>query len=240
MRPGAVPPAAVRPMRDALVERSPLDIRRRLARAIIPAAALITILAIAVPAPVAATDPVITDPTATLPAPTETPAATDPAPTETPAPTAPAASAPVVATPAVVVTPTVVRRHRRTAAQRLIAEARRKLGDRYVYGAIGPRRFDCSGLVIFVARHSHNRRILHAGNRSARSFLATYRRHHRASRHHGRPGDLVVWGGGRHIGIYLGHGRAISALTRRGVSVHRVNAVTMPFTAFLHTHLYAR
>ena len=131
----------------------------------------------------------------------------------------------------------MVRRHRKTAAQRLIAEARRKLGDRYVYGAIGPRRFDCSGLVIFVARHSHNRRILHAGDRSARSFLQTYRRHHRASRHHGRPGDLVVWGGGRHIGIYLGHGRAISALTRRGVSVHRIHAVTMPFTAFLHTHL---
>ena len=220
-------------MRDALVERSPLDLRRRLARAIIPAAALITILAIATPAPVAATDPVITDPAATLPAPTETPAPTDPA------PTAPAAPAPVVAAPAAAVTRTVVRRHRKTAAQRLIAEARRKLGDRYVYGAIGPRRFDCSGLVIFVARHSHNRRILHAGDRSARSFLQTYRRHHRASRHHGRPGDLVVWGGGRHIGIYLGHGRAISALTRRGVSVHRIHAVTMPFTAFLHTHLYA-
>ena len=52
-------------------------------------------------------------------------------------------------------------------------------------------------------------------------------------------GDLVVYNNGAHIGIYLGHGRAISALTRRGVSVHRVHAVTMPFSGFLHTRLYS-
>ena len=51
-------------------------------------------------------------------------------------------------------------------------------------------------------------------------------------------GDLVVGGNGRHLGIYLGHGRAISALTRRGVSVHRLHAVTQPFTGFLRTRLW--
>jgi cell wall-associated NlpC family hydrolase len=221
-------------MGDALEERSTLDYRRRIARAIIPAAALITILTVATPSSAAATDPVITEPTATLPAPADAAA-----PTETTPPAAPATTAPVA--PAAVVAPAVVQSashpHRRTAAQRLIAVARRKLGDRYVYGAMGPRHFDCSGLVIFALRHSHNGRVVSPGLRSARSFLVRYRRHHRASRHHGRPGDFVIWGGGRHIGIYLGHGRAISALTRRGVSVHRINAVTMPFTAFLHTHL---
>ena len=125
-----------------------------------------------------------------------------------------------------------------TAAQRLIRVARRQLGDRYVYGAAGPRRFDCSGLVLYSLRHSHSRRIASLGGRSADSFYAAYRRHHRVGRHHGHPGDLVIWGGGRHIGIYLGQGRAISALTRRGVSVHGLHAVTMPFNGFLHTRLW--
>src|SRR5207244_2051731 len=74
---------------------------------------------------------------------------------------APALPAPVVVSPAVTATRVAIRRPRRTAAQRLIAVARRKLGDRYVYGAMGPRHFDCSGLVIFALRHSHNGPLLH-------------------------------------------------------------------------------
>lgn len=211
-----------------------MDLRRRLARAILPAAALITILSIAIPAPATATEPVPSD-TVTTTLPASEPPATDPTvPVDPPVVVEPA---PPVATPAAT---TSVVRHRRSAAARLIAVARRQLGDRYVYGAMGPGRFDCSGLVLFALRRSHNRRVVHSGLRSARSILQSYRRHHRTSRHHGRPGDLVVWGGGTHIGIYLGHGRAISALTRRGVSVHRIGAMTMPFTAFLHTRLATR
>jgi cell wall-associated NlpC family hydrolase len=54
-----------------------------------------------------------------------------------------------------------------------------------------------------------------------------------------KPGDLVVWGGGSHIGIYIGHGKAISTLTR-GVRVHGVHAVTARFTAYLHTGMWKR
>ena len=174
-------------------------------------------------------------------------AATEPAPAE-PVPTEPIVTEPAPVEPAVVepapvattttVTTTSTRRHRRTAAQRLIRVARRQLGDRYVYGAAGPRRFDCSGLVLYSLRHSHSRRVASLGGRSADSFYAAYRRHHRVGRRHGHPGDFVIWGGGRHIGIYLGQGRAISALTRRGVSVHGLHAVTMPFNGFLRTRLW--
>ena len=200
--------------------------RRRLSRALIPVAIAITTLTVVIPVtPAFATDPVPVDP-----APTPAPVEPAPAPVE-PAP------APVVVAPTTTVVATSTRRSR---AHRLIAVARRKLGDRSVYGAAGPRRFDCSGLVLFTLRQSHNRHAAPLGGRSADSFLAAYRRHHRFSRHHGHPGDFVIWGGGRHIGIYLGHGRAISALTRRGVSVHGMHAVTMPFTGFLHTRLWAR
>ena len=47
----------------------------------------------------------------------------------------------------------------------------------------------------------------------------------------------MVWGGGSHIGIYLGGGMAISTLTS-GVRIHAVNAVTAPFTAYLRTGIY--
>ncbi len=124
-----------------------------------------------------------------------------------------------------------------TAAARLIRAARAEIGHHYRYGASGARFFDCSGLVIYALRHSGNARIVARGHRSARSIYLQFRAHHKASRTGGRPGDLVVWGGGRHIGIYLGHGRAISALTSRGVRIHNVRALTSSFTAFLHTGL---
>ena len=197
-----------------------MDLRRPIARAIIPIAIAITVLATIAPSvPVAATEPPPVEPVPTTPAPD----ATQVAPTPVPAPVTLSASR---------------RHHRRSAADHLVAVARRKIGDRYVYGASGPRRFDCSGLVLFSLRRSHNRHVVRHGLRSAAAIYQSYRRHHRVSRHHGHRGDLVVWGGGRHIGIYLGHGRAISALTSRGVSVHRIHAMTMPFTGFLHTRLY--
>jgi murein DD-endopeptidase len=206
--------------------------RRRLSRALIPIAIAITVLTAVTPSsPAFATEPVPVEPSPT-PVPVEpTPTPVEPAPV-------PVEPAPVVVAPTT--TTVVATGFRRTRAARLIAVARRKLGDRYVYGASGPSRFDCSGLVLFSLRRSHNRRVAPLGGRSADSFYAAYRRHHRFSRHHGHRGDFVIWGRGRHIGIYVGHGRAISALTGRGVSVHGLHAVTLPFTGFLHTRLWAR
>ncbi len=48
-----------------------------------------------------------------------------------------------------------------------------------------------------------------------------------------------IWGRGSHVGIYIGHGKAISTL-RNGVRIHRVNAVTARFTAYLHTGMSVR
>ena len=49
----------------------------------------------------------------------------------------------------------------------------------------------------------------------------------------------MIWGRGTHIGIYIGHGKAISTLTR-GVKIHRVFAVTASFTAYLHTGMWKK
>lgn len=54
-----------------------------------------------------------------------------------------------------------------------------------------------------------------------------------ATRTNPRRGDLIVWGHAKHVGIYLGSRRAISALVS-GVRIHRVNELIDPFTTYLH------
>jgi Bacterial SH3 domain/NlpC/P60 family len=120
-------------------------------------------------------------------------------------------------------------------ADNVIAVAKTKLGARWVHYAVGPRVFDCSGLVYYVFRKTGNVRKI-GGRMSAYGYLAWFRHRGLASRTGAKPGDLVVWGGGSHVGIYLGHGKAISTLTS-GVRIHGVHAVTAKFTAFLHTGL---
>ena len=120
-------------------------------------------------------------------------------------------------------------------AAQIIRIAKAQVGDRYRYGAMGPSAFDCSGLVLYAYKAAGDYRVVGSGRyRSARSLYYYFKRHGKASRTGGQPGDIVVWGGGTHVGIYLGNGYAVSALTR-GVRVHRVHAVTARFTAYLHT-----
>jgi cell wall-associated NlpC family hydrolase len=120
-------------------------------------------------------------------------------------------------------------------AAQIIRIAKAQVGDRYRYGAMGPSAFDCSGLVLYSFKAASDYRAVGYGHyRSARSLYYWFRSRGLASRTGARPGDLVVWGGGSHIGIYIGNGYAVSALTR-GVRVHRVSALTTPFTAYLHT-----
>jgi len=122
-------------------------------------------------------------------------------------------------------------------AAQIIRIAKAQVGDRYRYGAMGPSAFDCSGLVLYAYKYAGDYRVVGSGHyRSARSLYYHFRSLGRASRTGGQPGDIVVWGGGTHVGIYLGNGYAVSALTR-GVRVHRLNALTAPFTAFLHTRM---
>jgi cell wall-associated NlpC family hydrolase len=116
--------------------------------------------------------------------------------------------------------------------------ARAQAGDRWRYGATGPSSFDCSGLVIYAYRKAGDLRLIGNGNfRSAAALLRYFRLRGRTSRTQATPGDLVVWGNGRHIGIYLGGGMAISTLSS-GVRIHRVKALTAPVTAFLRTGIY--
>jgi cell wall-associated NlpC family hydrolase len=121
-----------------------------------------------------------------------------------------------------------------SAAAVVVAFARSHLRARYRPSAIGPKRFDCSGLMWRVFREAGLDSKV--ASQSARSIYLSYRARGLASRTDPKVGDLVVWGKGSHIGVYIGGGNAISALTT-GVRVHRVRAMLSPFTAYLHTRL---
>lgn len=113
---------------------------------------------------------------------------------------------------------------RATAAQRFESKADRVLrvtrnhrGDWYQYGAAGPNRFDCSGLVMYVFQHALGKSLPHNAE-------AQMQRAHRITRAHARRGDLVfqVDSGGYayHVGIYAGHGYMWDA-PHSGARVHK-------------------
>jgi cell wall-associated NlpC family hydrolase len=128
----------------------------------------------------------------------------------------------------------------KTEAQQIIKIAMQQRGDPWRYGATGPRAFDCSGLVIYAFRTAGDTAAVANGrHRSARALYNWYRSRGLASRSNPKPGDLVIWGGGTHVGIYIGGGRAISTLTN-GVRVHGVTAVRARFTTYLHTGMWKK
>jgi cell wall-associated NlpC family hydrolase len=129
---------------------------------------------------------------------TDAQAAPDPAPVPIPSPV------PMLRTPA------SVRRHLRAGreapnlGERMVEYARKFVGVRYAWGGSSPRTgFDCSGFVRFVYGH-FGISLDHS------SFSDMWRGRH-VGRWAMRPGDLVFFDGGGHVGIYVGHGRFIHA-----------------------------
>lgn len=104
---------------------------------------------------------------------------------------------------------------------RVIRIAQRQVGDRYVLGANGPHQFDCSGLILYAFREARELAWIGGMPRTANGFEEWARRRDRFHRSRPLRGDLIIWNGGAHIGLYIGQGRAISALVR-GVRKHRV------------------
>ncbi|MGW2190717.1 C40 family peptidase [Streptomyces sp. NPDC001667] len=86
-----------------------------------------------------------------------------------------------------------------SASEKALQVAASKQGSWYQWGATGPRRFDCSGLVFYSFSKS--------GKRLPRTAQAQYDRVSHVSRSNRRPGDLVFFHSHRyvhHVGIYAG------------------------------------
>lgn len=85
-----------------------------------------------------------------------------------------------------------------------VSYAYSKLGSPYVWGAVGPDAFDCSGLVQAAYRS--------AGISLPRTTYAQIGAGQRVSRSELLPGDLVFFYSGiSHVGLYIGDGKMIHA-----------------------------
>ncbi len=91
-----------------------------------------------------------------------------------------------------------------TVGARIIAEAEKYLGVKYVYGGNSPSGFDCSGFVQYVLK-----KVGISVNRSSRD---QYKNGYSISRSQLAAGDLVFFSRGgsiSHVGIYAGNGKVI-------------------------------
>jgi cell wall-associated NlpC family hydrolase len=104
----------------------------------------------------------------------------------------------------------------RHAVSAVLTEARKQSGKPYVYGAAGPRSFDCSGLVRFVFGHAIGKWLPH-------NAAAQYSVIQHIKRRDLKPGDLVFQESGGypfHVGIYAGHDKWWHA-PHTGAVVHK-------------------
>ena len=126
-----------------------------------------------------------------------------------------------------------------TELQRVLDVALAQVGDRYSFAAVGPNSFDCSGFVTYAFRESGLIDRIGSKRRSVEGFYRWFARRGLADKLNPRPGDLIVWGRFKHIGIYVGDGMAVSALINPyGVKVHPVTGyIGMRVKAYLHVQL---
>jgi cell wall-associated NlpC family hydrolase len=89
---------------------------------------------------------------------------------------------------------------------RVVALAKAQIGDRYVAGAAGPNRFDCSGLTRYVFKAITGKTLPHQSH-------AQYADVKRIKFKDAKPGDLVFFfrNGAHHVGIYIGGKKMVDA-----------------------------
>ncbi len=119
-------------------------------------------------------------------------------------------------------------------AEAVIAAARAYIGTPYRVGTEGPDTIDCSGLVFRAFSNASELGQVGGSRLRAAGYLRWFAQRDLLTTdvEQAERGDLVIYGAGEHIGIYLGDGRVISALVT-GVMVHSLAGITIPPTGFL-------
>ncbi len=111
------------------------------------------------------------------------------------------------------------KRYEKRVRTKVVRLAKSKVGRaRYVAGAAGPNRFDCSGLSLWVWRKAAGRNLPHYSVAQAQATR-------NVKRHNLKRGDLVFFfrSGAHHVGIYIGRGRMVGAANpRSGIKIDSV------------------
>ncbi|MEI3611563.1 C40 family peptidase [Pseudogracilibacillus sp. SO30301A] len=97
-----------------------------------------------------------------------------------------------------------------------IAAGRSVIGTPYVWGGTSPGGFDCSGFVHWAYKQEG---VNLPRTASAMASVGTGVPYSQA-----KPGDLVIFRGGGHVGIYLGGGKFLGAQNSTGVAIADMNS----------------
>ncbi len=108
----------------------------------------------------------------------------------------------------------------KTREEKIIETANRYQGVPYIYGGTTPDGFDCSGFTSYVYREALGQEI----GRTTWDQMATGQQISAAD---AQVGDVLVFFGGNHVGIYLGNGQFIHA-PQPGDVVSVSSLATMP------------
>ncbi|SFE68658.1 cell wall-binding repeat-containing protein [Peptostreptococcus sp. D1] len=91
------------------------------------------------------------------------------------------------------------------ARNKIVQLAKAQLGKPYVWGAVGPNSFDCSGFTQYVYRNAAKYNL----SRTTKTQIVEGKV---VSESNAKPGDLVFFGNPvHHVGIYIGNGKMIHA-----------------------------
>ena len=120
-----------------------------------------------------------------------------------------------------------------TLNKKVLSEAKKHIVQRYVWGATGPKKFDCSGLVMY----SYHKFGYSTPRVSEAQFLAA----RLIPQSRAVPGDLVFYsdtqGDIYHVGIYSGPNMSVAAIdTQEGVNYQRIYPSGLTFFgSFTHS-----
>ncbi len=93
-------------------------------------------------------------------------------------------------------------------ANPLIVEARKHLGKKYVFGAVGPNTFDCSGLVVYCLRQTYDKNTPRLVTHTFAAWLRS-RGWVKVDETRIQTGDIVLKSG--HMGIAISNTEMIHA-----------------------------
>ncbi|MFD4507211.1 NlpC/P60 family protein [Streptomyces sp. NPDC058457] len=105
------------------------------------------------------------------------------------------------------------------AAAKAVAFALAQIGKPYVWGAVGPSSYDCSGLTSTAWAA--------AGHPIPRTSQAQWQGLTRVGLASVQPGDLIIYYDATHVGMYIGDGQIVHA-PRPGRTVTTAPAASMP------------
>lgn len=124
-------------------------------------------------------------------------------------------------------------------AAQILRMVRAAVGHPFRLGTEGPKYFDCSGLVWSVYKRAGAAGRIGGVRGTATHYFRWAQKHGKVSRRNPQIGDVVIWGSHgkiHHSGIYIGNGRAVSALNPRlGTRNHPLGYVHMRIWGFIHT-----